>query len=105
MEHLRTPSLYQMKLAVLEHLRLVVKDCYPAIVQITYCSLVIDVPANASDIFVGVLLSGLFWLLAPVPQHYHIECWSPVPRFSSARLAHHRNYRILHMLVAKRYSK
>jgi hypothetical protein len=94
------PSPVKMRLAVLEPLlRLVVMDCSPVIDQSAYCSLVIDMTANASDIFVGVMLSELFWFPALVAHHYHAECLSPILRFSSARLASHKNYRILPVTV------
>ena len=44
-------SLVKMRLVVLApHLHLVVMDCFPAIGQSRYCSFVIDMTANASDI-------------------------------------------------------
>ena len=78
------PSPVKMRLAVLKPLlRLVVMDCSPVTGQSAYCSLVIDMTTNTSDIFVGVILSELFWLPALAPPRY-VQYLLPVHHFASA---------------------
>ncbi len=104
--HLQTRSPAKMRLAWLKPLlRLVVIDCSPVIGQSGYGSFVIDMTANAPDISMGGMVSGLFWIPALVSQHYCVSRKFPALRFSAARLAHRKNYRILCLLVAKRYSE